>query len=213
MTVAFRSRRQASPGSPQKDHPQTQSQTHARHVLRRVGAAPRVPVAAEELAGQASLPLVAGRTRHAAPRSPRRAPPGPSEHLLEKDTSRAEICALGPRFPRPPERFQTRPLLGPPRAVRATSSGDSRRPGPAPGFPATPLSSYGLPVPKTVLLGPPGRLASVASTSSDPSQPSPIHASLGGGTVPPWAPLGHASLGEGSVPHWAPLISALSLCS
>lgn len=80
------------------------------------GPHPKVPVAASELADRASFSLLASRTLHSLPRSPQHVPPGPYEHLLEKDTSGDEICALGQRFPRPPERFQTRPLLGPPRA-------------------------------------------------------------------------------------------------
>lgn len=70
------------------------------------GPHPKVPVAASELADRASFSLLASRTLHSLPRSPQHVPPKPYEHLLEKDTSGDEICALGQRFPRPPERFQ-----------------------------------------------------------------------------------------------------------
>lgn len=125
-TVAFRPRSQAvlgpaPPWSLQKDRPPTQSQAHARHVRRRSARAAwgphlKVPVAAPELPSRASLSLLAILDTPLCPGVSSASHPGPFEHLLEKDTSGDEICALGQRFPRPPERFQTRPLLGPPRA-------------------------------------------------------------------------------------------------
>lgn len=188
-TVAFRPRSQAAlgpapPGAPQKEHPQPR----VRPMRATCCAAPHAPrggrtpsLCRGRRAGRPGLPSPGDRpdTPLSAPEPPER-PPGPYEHLLENDTSRAEICALDPRFPRPPERFQTRPLLGPPRARAGHLLRRQPPPWPRPRFPAAPLSSYGLPAPETLRLGPPGRFTSVAGTSSDPSQPSLGHTNRGG---------------------------------
>jgi hypothetical protein len=158
------------------------------------GPHPKVPVAASELADRASFSLLASRTLHSLPRSPQHVPPKPYEHLLEKDTSGDEICALGQRFPRPPERFQTRPLLGPPRArgshlLPATA--------PPPGSSPPPQQFTGSQS-ETLRLGPPGLLASMAEHVFGPFP-----------TVTRTREPGRGA----RAPHCVPLISALALRS
>lgn len=117
------------------------------------------------------------RTRHSLPQSPRNARPDPKSTCW-RTTPPAPKSARSTRASRArPSAFKPALCWARPGPVRATSSGDSRRPGPAPASPRAPPppSSYGLPAPETLCLGPPGRFASVAGTSSDPSQPSLGH--------------------------------------
>lgn len=150
-TVAYRPRSQAvlgpaPPWSPTKGSPPTQSQHQARHVLRcsaraAWGPHPKVPVAASELAGRASLALLASRTRHSAPESPAcptralRAPAG--EGHLRRRNLRA-----WPALPAPARALSNPPSAGPaPGRDEPPPPGDS----PAPGLLAAPSTVHRLP--------------------------------------------------------------------
>lgn len=146
------------------------------------GAAPQSPCRGPG-AAKPGLPFPPSNPGHATlPRSLQRVPPGPLRAPAGEGHLRRRNLRARPALPAPARALSNPPSAGPaPGPCEPPPPGD----GPAPGLLA-PSTIHRLPATEILRLGPPGMLvASMASKSLDPSQPSPGHASLGkGGTGP-----------------------------